>query len=342
MSKDAEVVIRPLRAADKDAFIELVHKTDVGIASLPKNDKLIAKKVQEAEKLFKPSSSKVEGHYLFVLEERPSGRLIGVSGIYASRGYDYPIYFYKVEKEFKVSKRLETGQELLKIRLVTYRNSHSEFCSLFLDPAYRLSGRGKLLSLSRILFIANFPERFTKTITADMRGVIDANDNSAFWDSFVKRYIKVSLTEAILLAAEGTEFIPELLPEDPIYLDLLPPEAIAHLGEVHPDTAPALKMLLREGFQKTDEFSIFDTGPKLEAPLTSLRGVRESKVMPLSGTVDAIEESSPLMLISNCSLDYRCCLGRVLKGKELFLTHSTAVLLQLKKGDPVRFLPANQ
>lgn len=342
MTKDVEVVIRPLRSADRDAFIELVDKVDFGVASLPKNEKLLVQKVKEVDQLFKPSSSKPEGHYLFVLEERPSGRLIGVSGIYASRGHDYPIYFYKIEKELKASKKLKIGYELLKMRLVVYKHSHSEFCSLFLDPAYRLSGRGKLLSLSRLLFLANFPERFTEIITADMRGVIDAHNNSPFWDGCGSRFIKLSLSDALLLASDDTGFIPELLPEDPIYLDLLPSEAIAQLGEVHPNTAPALKMLLGEGFQKTDEISIFDAGPKLAAPLASLRIVRESKVAPLAGTVDAIDESSPLMLISNCSLNYRCCLGRISQEKGLLLTPSTAALLELKRGDQVRFIPCKK
>ena len=44
-------------------------------------------------------------------------------------------------------------------------------------------------------------------------------------------------------------FIAELMPRHPLYMNLLPEEARAAIGEVHADTAPARRLLEQEGFR---------------------------------------------------------------------------------------------
>ena len=49
----------------------------------------------------------------------------------------------------------------------------AELCSLFLHPDWRRDGNGSLLSKSRFLFLAEFPEYFSPRVIAEMRGVSD-------------------------------------------------------------------------------------------------------------------------------------------------------------------------
>ncbi len=56
----------------------------------------------------------------------------------------------------------------------------AEFCSLFLEPAARVSSNGALLSKARFLFLAQFPARFPARVCAELRGYFDAHGVSPF------------------------------------------------------------------------------------------------------------------------------------------------------------------
>ena len=60
----------------------------------------------------------------------------------------------------------------------------AEVCTLFLDPDYRHSKNGNLLSKSRFLFLAQFPQRFETKIIAEMRGVVAADAIMTHWRRF--------------------------------------------------------------------------------------------------------------------------------------------------------------
>lgn len=64
----------------------------------------------------------------------------------------------------------------------------SELCTLFLDPQWRKEGNGYLLSKSRFLFMAAFRERFNEKVVAEMRGVIDEQGYSPFWESLANAF----------------------------------------------------------------------------------------------------------------------------------------------------------
>lgn len=44
-------------------------------------------------------------------------------------------------------------------------------------------------------------------------------------------------------------FIAELMPRHPLYVDMLPDDAKAAIGIVHPNTRPAYNLLLEEGLR---------------------------------------------------------------------------------------------
>ena len=75
-----------------------------------------------------------------------------------------------------------------------------------------------------------------------MRGVIDEHGYSPFWQSLGKRFFSMEFSRADFLCGTGQKaFIAELMPKHPIYTHFLSQEAQDVIGQVHPQTAPALR-----------------------------------------------------------------------------------------------------
>lgn len=72
------------------------------------------------------------------------------------------------------------------------------------------------------------------------------------------------------------------MPKYPIYIDLLPEEAVAVIGRVHEQTTPALAMLESQGFVRTDQIDIFDGGPVVKCATQSIAAVQASSQYPVS------------------------------------------------------------
>ena len=82
------------------------------------------------------------------------------------------------------------------------------------------------------------------------------------------------LSQADSLSMIDKQFIEDLMPKYPIYLELLPAEAVAVIGRVHEQTKPALAMLESQGFVRTDQIDIFDGGPVVRCETKSISSVQ--------------------------------------------------------------------
>ncbi len=92
--------------------------------------------------------------------------------------------------------------------------------------------------------LAQFPERFADVVFAEMRGVSDDEGNSPFWQWLKDNFFNIDFTLADYLTGIGAKgFIADLMPKLPIYVSLLSEEARAVIGQVHPNTRPALRLL---------------------------------------------------------------------------------------------------
>jgi arginine N-succinyltransferase len=99
------------------------------------------------------------------------------------------------------------------------------------------------------LFIAEFADRFAPKIIAEMRGRLDTDGKSPFWEGLGRHFFTIEYSRADYLTGIGQKaFIAELMPRHPVYTTLLPADARAAIGEVHADTMPARAMLESEGF----------------------------------------------------------------------------------------------
>jgi arginine N-succinyltransferase len=163
------------------------------------------------------------------------------------------------------------------LMLVNECKGWSEVGSLFLKADKRQGGAGRLLARSRYLLIGAAPERFAPWVLAELRGVFDAQGRSPFWDDVASKFFPMPFDDADEMSASTNgQFIFDLAPRHPIYVDLLPERARAAIGQVHPEGVPAKLLLDQEGFRETGLIDVFDAGPTVACPRDEIRTVKES------------------------------------------------------------------
>jgi arginine N-succinyltransferase len=334
------VVIRPIREQDLDALVALAMQGQFGLTSLPKDRERLADRITESTQGFAKIAKKPRGEsYLFVMEDLDTREVVGVCGIVSKVGGFEPFYAYRVESIVHESKELHIRKEVPTLHLVAEHNGPCEIGSLFLAPSHRGGGRGRLLSLSRFLFMADHPEHFDDVVIAELRGVIDDQGRSPFWDAIGRHFFDMDYPTADYLSFVNKRFIADLMPKHPIYLPLLPAEAQAVVGQVHEHTKPARRMLETEGFTFSGMVDIFEAGPVVSSPRTQIRSVKESVVKPLAEIVDRPIESEPCV-IGNCRREFRACAGPVETAGDqgVGLRRDVAAALSLNVGDNLRLV----
>jgi arginine N-succinyltransferase len=189
--------------------------------------------------------------------------------------------------------------------------------------------------------MAGFPARFETEVIAEMRGVLDAEGRSPFWQAIGQHFFDMPFARADLLSAADKQFIADLMPEHPIYIPMLPPEVQAVIGQVHEETRPALKLLEQEGFGFGGMVDIFDGGPLVRCRREQIRTIRDSRTAPVGRIVPGIGDDTTY-LISNERPDYRCCLGRVEVEPDgsVNLGRDVALALGVRLGQQVRYATA--
>ncbi len=336
------LVLRPIKLDDLDQLLELATMTGFGLTTLPRDADLLRERILESDNSFERISKRPRGEtYLFVLEDLKDGKIVGTCGIISKVGGFEPFYAYRVETSVHQSEMLSVRKEIQKLQLVVEHNGPSEIGSLFLHPGYRRHDNGRLLSLSRFLFMAEHVQRFDPVVIAEMRGVIDERGRSPFWDAIGKHFFEIDFPKADYLSMVNKKFIADLMPTHPIYVPLLPTDAQAVIGQVHEQTRPALKMLEDEGFRFTGMIDIFEGGPIVSCRRDEVRAVKQSRRSPILDVTDELAPSSPSVgdhIISNTRRDFRVCKGPVeVRGEEgVRITSRTALCLHVKVGDVIR------
>jgi arginine N-succinyltransferase len=210
----------------------------------------------------------------------------------------------------------------------------TEVGSLFVKAEHRVNGVGRLLAQSRYLLMACAPQRFAPSVVSELRGVVDADGKSPFWEHLGRHFFRMSFPEAdAMSAATDNQFILDLMPKYPIYADLLPQEAREVIGKCHPAGEGALKLLQWEGFRYEHVVDIFDGGPLVTAPRDSIRTFREAKRLPLR-LADHVEGGVRAIVARPSIADYRCTGARVaMKDGVAFTDGGAHAALGLEDGD---------
>lgn len=335
------LVVRCVREDDLDQLLQLIQQAEYGLTTLRISREELDARIQRSVFAFsQPNISKPAGEvYVFVMEDLANKQIVGTSSIYSKVGGFEPNYSYEIEESIHSSVDLGVHKAIEILHLREDHDGPTEIGSLFLSPDYWGEGHGRLLSMSRFLFMAEFPQRMEVEVIAEMRGVVDKDGVSPLWSALGSHFFQIDFPKADTLTARSKKFIAELMPEHPIYIPLLPSSAQAVIGHVHRNTQPALAMLQKEGFEYRRRVDIFDGGPMLHCQLQDIRAVREST----KGTVAEISpevEPSTLQLISNARLDFRSCLGSIMwRNESAVIDQLTALQLDLKVGDSLRSVP---
>ena len=336
------VVLRPATQSDLNELVALVGRAGPGLTSLPADADLLRSRIEGSQHGFEKLKAKPEGEpYLFVMEDLTTGKVVGTCGVWSKVGGFEPFYAYRIEKSIHESKMLKVRTEIPTLHLVAEHDGPTEIGSLFLAPEYRGGGNGRLLSVGRFLFMAEFKKFFDNTVIAEMRGILTDQGSSPFWDAIGKHFFEIDLPTADYLSVVNKRFIADLMPKHPIYIPLLAAEAQAVIGQVHPHTEPALHVLETEGFERNDMIDIFEAGPIVECSLRKIRAVKESQRRKIAAIVDGPLDS-PTFIISNTSRDFRACMGAVQEDGDdaVTITKVTGLALKVKVGDRIRYVAA--
>ena len=326
---------------DVPQLAELAALTTFGLTTLPRDPAMLERRVRDSLRGFaKVEDEKPRGEtYLFVMEDTETGALAGTSGVVSKVGGFEPFYAYRLETIVHESKMLGIRKEVRTLNLVTEHDGPCEIGSLFLHPDHRQSGNGRTLSLARFLFMADHQRFFDPVVIAEMRGVIDSNGRSPFWDALGKHFFELELPKADYLSVVNKEFIGDLMPRHPIYVTLLPAEAQAVIGQVHDETAGALRILESEGFQFSGMVDIFEAGPVVRCERDRIRSVRDSRLAFVSDVAEQVEGETRY-IVTNAQRDFRACQATIgfPRGGGVRLDHATAEALQVTRGDTVRYV----
>ena len=335
------IIIRPIQSSDYDALHRIAVESGHGFTSLPVNEELLKKRISHAEVSFKSIVSQPgnEG-YLFVMEDTETGAVVGTSGIESAVGLDDAFYHYHLGKVVHSSRELNIYNTVETLSLCNDYTGASEICTLFLSETHRKNRNGRFLSRFRFLFMAEHTERFAETVIAEMRGVSDENGESPFWKWLEEHFFSLDFPTADYLTGIGKkEFIAELMPKYPIYVNLLSKDAQRVINKVHPKTVPALRLLEAEGFSRRGYVDIFDAGPTVETQTASVKTVRLSKKRQV--IIGEVANDNNYIICNDKVADFRATQAAILlrdTAKQVVLSQTVADALMVKEGDWVRLV----
>lgn len=333
--------VRPVSLKDLDALMHISTVIGGGMSTMPRDAKVWEKKIAESVHSFNsPPNTHDSGSYFLVAEDSETGKVIGTTAIYVGIGTVLPFFSYKLNTLVKYSQDLGKTVEIKVLNLVNDFTRATEIGSLYLDESYRHSGYGQFMSRCRYLLMADFPERISDNVIAEMRGWIAPEGYSPFWRALGKKFFNLPFEYASgLSATKGNQFIQDLIPKYPVYVDLLSEEAQQCIGKPHNVSARAVSMLEKEGFRYDGYVDVFDAGPVVHCRREQIQSVRDAQIYTVKITND-IKDTKQRYLISNRNIEHYRIIIQVanLCDDIAEITAESAEVLDVKAGDKVNLV----
>ncbi len=325
-------VIRAAGSADFAALRALKAQVGPGFTSLAISDDTLAAQLQASEAAFAASVTEPGGErYFVVLEHLPTGAVVGMAQVKSCIGRAQPFFNFRILRIAQASRAANRRFDLEVLILVDECTGAAEVGSLFVHPDHRAGGVGRALAQARYMLIAADRNRFADRVVAELRGVVDGQGVSPFWEHLGRHFFQMPFAEADALSATtDNQFILDLMPKYPIYLDLLPAEARAVLGRCHSEGEAARRLLEREGFRFDQVVDIFDGGPLLICPRDGVRTVREARV----ATLRAGRPGGAGLVARRGVAEFRCApTALALEDGQAVVPEATLRALKLAAGD---------
>jgi arginine N-succinyltransferase len=274
-------VVRPVELTDIAALETLAAVTMPGVHTLPRTREKIAASVERSIASFAahvdiPS----EESYLFVLEQQATREIVGTAAIFASAGSNGTYFAFRNDVIQQVSRDLNISHSVHALTLCSELTAYSQLSGFYVRNRDSAGLEAALLSRARLLFAVLAPHRFGDRFFVPLAGITDPAGKSPFWEALGRKFFKIDFLEAerVIGGARNRTLIVELMPHYPVYVPLLPGDAQAAMGQIHPDGELAFNLLTEEGFEADDYIDIFDGGPILQAHKNSLRSFSGSLV----------------------------------------------------------------
>ena len=335
-----QLLFRAAGPGDLDAFERIAKASATGITTLPADrDILLDKLTRSAQAFASADDSSGEEIYLFVVEDLAAGRVIGTSGIAASAGFADRFYSYRNEMIVHASAALGASNRIHTLHLCHDLTGFTLLTSFYIEPGYEDTLAPQLLSRARLLFLAEFSERFSDRIAAESPGLSDDAGRCPFWDAVGRRFFDMDYPQIErITGGRNKAFIAELMPQSPIYVPLLPEAAQWAIGQLHPVGELPFSILLDEGFDSETYVDIFDGGPTVEARVTMLKTVNRSRHRPAQDLGSPAEQLGCWHLVSNTQRQgFAAVLRQARTGAEAVGLDAAAVKqLGWQAGTPVR------
>mgnify|MGYP000246323511 CR=1 FL=1 len=343
------MLLRSAQPSDLESIYLLAAQA--GITTLPPEHDFLAKRIAISQSSFRAAKKPpFNAYYFFVLEHCPrdqAKQIVGVCGIEGRAGAEVPFYSFTCTHSRWTCETLNLDNNYQFLQLSNDNSEKTELCTLYLQPEFRYNGHGLLLSRARLLFLANFPERFNDAVIAEIRGVSYKNGRVPFWEYVGKNFFHIPFKKADKLCMiTNKQFIRDLLPPIPIYVNLLPKAAQSVIGKPHAASAPAMHILEREGFKPNHTIDIFDGGPTIEAPLNHIKTVQQNKLVTIRAIVDKLshttKQSRMPWLLANTHLEFRATMSAIIldePNRSIIIDNDTAKCLAVEEKQNLRIIP---
>jgi arginine N-succinyltransferase len=328
-------VVRAAGPSDLEGFKQLREIAGPGFTSLMLDDKAFAEKLALSERSFAANITAAgPERYFLALEHVPSGALVGCAGVKATIGKLPPFFNFRVITEAQFSGVVDKRFDMDILIGVNDFTGCTEVGSLFVRPEHRAGGIGRALAQSRYMLMATGPQRFNTRIVSELRGVVSPDGMSPFWEAVGRHFFRMDFSEADKLSATtDNQFILDLMPQHPIYIDLLPQNARAVIGRCHKDGEGARRLLEWEGFSFSNVVDIFDGGPLMTVQRDHIRTLREARRARVHAEADPGAGKRALIARPRTA-DFRCTTTRAIVSDGV--THVDAAALAalgLNEGD---------
>ncbi len=300
-------VMRAAGPADLEGFKQLREIAGAGFTSLMVDDKAMAAKLDlSAQSFGSDTISAGPERYMLALEHIETGALAGCCGVKSTIGETPPFFNFRMFTEAQSSVAVNRRFDMRVLIGVNDFTGCTEVGSLFVRPEHRHGGIGRALAQNRYMLMATHPDRFRSQVVSELRGVVYPDGTSPFWEAVGRHFFKMDFAEADKLSAiTDNQFILDLMPQHPIYVDLLAQEARDVVGKCHKDGEGAQRLLEWEGFAFSNVVDIFDGGPLMSVQRDHIRTLRESKRLRAEPAELLAGAKRALIAVPNVQ-NYRC------------------------------------
>ena len=217
------LVVRPAGPADLHHLLELAILSGPGFTSLPEDADVLSERLELSQASFEGRIPPQEAWYTLMLEDGDTGDIDGVGSVKATVGLKRPFFSFRVVNNTVQSPSLGIKLNHQTLVLVNECTGWTEVGSLFLKADRRKGGAGRLLSQSRYMLIGAQPDLFADNVLAELRGVFTPDGYCPFWDHVAHKFFPMDFDDADRMSGStDKQFILDLAPRHPIYIDLLP------------------------------------------------------------------------------------------------------------------------